>query len=100
VIRDATHRAGDLAARYGGEEFIIVIPRLAHEAALEYAQMLCRAVEARAIAHPSSPVAAVVTVSLGVASCTPSEQSSAADLIAQADAALYRAKNEGRNRAR
>jgi diguanylate cyclase (GGDEF)-like protein len=100
VIRNATHRAGDLAARYGGEEFIIVIPGLAHAAALEYAQMLCRAVEARAIAHPSSPVAAVVTVSLGVAACTPFEQSSATDLIAQADAALYRAKNEGRNRAR
>jgi diguanylate cyclase (GGDEF)-like protein len=100
VIRNTSHRAGDLAARYGGEEFMIVVPGLAHAAALEYAQRLCRAVQARAIAHPASPVAPVVTLSLGVAACTPSEQRTPADLVAQADAALYRAKNEGRNRAR
>jgi diguanylate cyclase (GGDEF)-like protein len=100
VIRDATNRAGDLAARYGGEEFIIIVPGLARDAALEYAEMLRSAVEARAIPHPSSPVSSVITMSIGVAACVPSEESSAAALIAEADAALYRAKNEGRNRVR
>jgi diguanylate cyclase (GGDEF)-like protein len=100
VIRDATHRAGDMAARYGGEEFIILISGLAHADALKYAEKLRHDVEARAIPHPSSPVGPTLTISLGVATCIPSAVSSPTALIAQADAALYRAKNEGRNRVR
>ena len=56
------------------------------------------ACEALAIPHPTSPVSPVVTISLGVASCIPSAESSAEFLVAQADAALYRAKKAGRNR--
>ncbi len=93
-------RAGDLAARYGGEEFVVLIPAADHATALAVAEELRAACEALAIAHPTSPVGPVVTISLGVASCIPSEQTSAAALVAQADAALYRAKQEGRNRVR
>jgi diguanylate cyclase (GGDEF)-like protein len=100
VIREATSRAGDFAARYGGEEFIILIPGLDHAGIAAYAETLRAACEARAIPHPASPVAPVVTLSLGVAARIPSEQSTVADLIAEADAALYRAKKEGRNRVR
>lgn len=98
VIRQAAGRAGDFAARYGGEEFIILIPGLQREAAMAYAEMLRKACEARAISHPASPVGLVVTISLGVAVCVPAGEASMAALIAEADAALYRAKNEGRNR--
>ena len=98
VIRQAASRAGDFAARYGGEEFIILIPGMNYASAMIYAEKLRQACEARAIAHPASPVAPVVKISLGVATRVPSDKDSVADLIADADAALYRAKNEGRNR--
>jgi len=97
VIRETTSRAGDFAARYGGEEFIILIPGLTHAAALDYAENLRQTCEARAIPHPASSVANVVTVSVGVAAVVPDEQSSVQALVAEADAALYRAKHEGRN---
>lgn len=98
VIRNVASRAGDFAARYGGEEFIVLIPGLDREAATAYAEMLRRACESQAIPHPASPVGPIVTISLGVAVCVPSEQASFAALVAGADAALYRAKKEGRNR--
>jgi diguanylate cyclase (GGDEF)-like protein len=98
VIRHAAGRAGDFAARYGGEEFFVLIPGLDHAAAMAYADKLRQACEARAIPHPASPVGPVVTISLGVAACVPSEKALVATLISEADAALYRAKKEGRNR--
>ncbi|MEP7154465.1 MAG: two-component regulator propeller domain-containing protein [Betaproteobacteria bacterium] len=100
VIRQAASRAGDFAARYGGEEFIVIIPGLDYDAAVAYAEMLRQSCEARAIPHPASPVGPVVTISLGVAVHVPSEKYTVAALVAEADAALYRAKNEGRNRVR
>ncbi len=100
VIQTAAGRAGDFAARYGGEEFIILIPGLDQESAMAHAERLRHACEIKAIPHPASNVAPVVTISLGVAARVPTEASSVAALIAEADAALYRAKNEGRNRVR
>ncbi len=100
VFRQTVSRAGDLAARYGGEEFIVLIPAADHATAAAFAERIRLACEARAIPHPSSPVGSVVTISLGVASCIPSPQTSASAMIADADAALYRAKQEGRNRVR
>ncbi|MFZ4479328.1 MAG: ligand-binding sensor domain-containing diguanylate cyclase [Rhodoferax sp.] len=98
VLRRSAGRAGDLAARYGGEEFVVLIPAADHATASAVAEGLRQACEALAIAHPASPTGPVVTISLGVASCVPSENTSAAWLLSQADAALYRAKQEGRNR--
>ncbi len=97
VIRKISGRAGDFAARYGGEEFMVLVPGFDHKATAVYAETLRQACEAQAIPHPASPVATVVTISIGIAVLIPSEQSSVESLIAQADAALYRAKNEGRN---
>ncbi|MBK8324037.1 MAG: diguanylate cyclase [Betaproteobacteria bacterium] len=90
-------RAGDLAARYGGEEFVVLLPGADHAAALAFAEELRRGCEELAIPHLSSPIGAVVTISVGVAACVPSDEDSVAGLIARADAALYRAKQDGRN---
>ncbi len=98
VIRQGAGRAGDFAARYGGEEFMILIPGMDRAAAVAHAEMLRQACEARAIPHPASPVGPVVTISLGVAACVPADDASSAVLIAAADAALYQAKRDGRNR--
>ena len=98
VIRHTASRAGDFAARYGGEEFIILIPGMDHASATVYAEKLRQACEARAIPHPASPVGPLVTISLGVAACVPSDEGSVEALMIEADNALYRAKKNGRNR--
>jgi diguanylate cyclase (GGDEF)-like protein len=98
VFLSHARRAGDLAARYGGEEFVLLIPGTERASALAIAEEVRAACEALAIAHPASPVAPVVTLSLGVAVCIPSDGLSIDELILAADTALYRAKHEGRNR--
>lgn len=98
VFAHAVGRAGDLAARYGGEEFVVLVPGADAAAAMRVAEGIRAACEALAIPHPAAPVGTVITLSLGVAACVPSEQASAESLFAMADAALYRAKQEGRNR--
>jgi diguanylate cyclase (GGDEF)-like protein len=98
VFLQSLGRAGDLAARYGGEEFVVLMPGADHAAATAFAESLRAACEARAIAHPASSAGAVVTISLGVASCIAFEDMSPSYLFAEADAALYRAKQAGRNR--
>lgn len=89
-----------LLARWGGEEFVIALPDTDDDAAMQVAQGLVRGICSAAIRHGHSPISAVVTVSIGVAS----SQSLAADLawsglLARADLALYQAKQGGRNRA-
>lgn len=99
LLRESTGRPTDLVARLGGEEFALLLPHQASPAALALADGCIRMVNAAAIAHAGSPVAAFVTVSIGVAElggCDPHEPGA---LMAAADAALYLAKQQGRNRA-
>ncbi len=80
-------RRTDYIYRYGGEEFLVILPETDAEKAAEAAERMRMAVEAET----------GVTISLGVASCRPDTPDSAC-LIGRADAALYRAKQNGRNR--
>jgi diguanylate cyclase (GGDEF)-like protein len=98
VLIHGGSRAGDVVARYGGEEFVVLIPNADRAAALAFAERLRHACEARAIPHPTSSVAPVVTISLGVAARVPSDEMSSESLVLEADEALYRAKRDGRNR--
>lgn len=98
VFQQTASRAGELAARYGGEEFVVLLPSTDRHAARALAEALRTACEALAIPHPTSPTAPVITLSLGVATCVPSDDRSANTLMTEADAALYRAKQGGRNR--
>ncbi len=85
----------DLAFRYGGEEFLIILPSTTLELARKRAEALCTGV--REMPIHDTKVQEGVTISLGVASF-PEHGTSAEEVIAAADRALYRAKMEGRNR--
>jgi diguanylate cyclase (GGDEF)-like protein len=97
VIKELVHRPDDLACRYGGEEFALILPATEASGALRVAELLRLQVMAQQIKHPHHPLG-IVTVSLGVAELGPGLNLSVETLLAQADAALYRAKEQGRNR--
>ncbi|MBK8970446.1 MAG: diguanylate cyclase [Hahellaceae bacterium] len=92
-------RSADSVNRYGGEEFVILLPETTSVAAKAIAERCRRAVEALALPHAQSEASSVVSISVGIA-CANSyyELTSAEALVHCADAALYRAKMEGRNR--
>ena len=94
-------RPGDLAARYGGEEFVLLMPATESAGAEHVASRLRRLVEELGFEHKGNAAASVMTVSIGVATAWPAQQSpkyrSVEALLSGADAALYRAKEKGRN---
>lgn len=97
VIRSQLNREGDLLARYGGEEFVVVLPNTPREGACKVAERIRQAMENLAIPHDYSPVAPVVTLSLGVAGGQVTEEDGALQMVERADKALYQAKRDGRN---
>jgi len=88
-------RAYDVAGRYGGEEFIVVAQRLSRQEAYDYADRIRRSLSELAIHARVASIS--ITLSLGVAHCESSQQHTADALVRAADAALYRAKAQGRN---
>ena len=95
----AAIRTEDEIYRFGGEEFIVLM-RVVDTAGMQAAaERLRRAVEDLRIAHPANPPHGVVTISLGAVLITPDDLAASDDeWFARADAALYRAKESGRNR--
>ncbi len=90
-------RPADLLARYGGEEFVCLLSETDLSGAKQLAMDLGARVAALQVAHAESSVAAFVTVSVGVCCKPAGMQGSAAELLRQADAQLYLAKQRGRN---
>ena len=90
-------RGIDEAARYGGEEFVIALPETPTEGAVEVAERIRAAVASSPVAIGDGNGSLNVTASIGVASM-PVHAADSASLIAAADAALYRAKREGKDR--
>ena len=100
ILTATIQRATDFASRYGGEEFVLVLPATGEQGALTLAEKIRRGVEELAIPHEKSPVAGVVTVSIGVAAIVPMRDSEGSLLLVAADRALYQAKTAGRNQVR
>ncbi|MEX0693097.1 MAG: PleD family two-component system response regulator [Rhodospirillales bacterium] len=98
ALSSSVHRPGDLVARYGGEEFVCVLPATNLEGASAIGQTLRQAVNFQKIPHKSSSVCGHVTISIGAAAVLPDPSSEIGDLIGAADAMLYKAKSEGRDR--
>lgn len=112
ALSQSIGRVGDLVARYGGEEFAVLLPDTDGTQATAIGQRLCDAVRAMNIEHLAAQGRPQVTVSIGSASALPafiavpgmphtshpaSARDAARHLFEQADAALYRAKQSGRD---
>jgi two-component system, cell cycle response regulator len=96
-LRTAT-RAPDVVARYGGEEFVVLLPGTGYEGAMTTAERIRKAVGATALPVSGRDVHELrVTCSIGVVT-HPQHGRTVAALVRGADAAMYAAKTQGRNR--
>jgi diguanylate cyclase (GGDEF)-like protein len=102
VLREAARRMTsvlrtyDYLGRYGGEEFLILLPRCNESALVSLAERLRESISVSAVAYGGASIP--VTVSIGVTLGEEQSSTDAAQLRQAADAALYRAKQGGRNR--
>lgn len=87
-------RANDVCARYGGEEFLAILPTTGAAAALEVGERIRKRIASMEVACPCDSMR--VTTSIGIATLKDAEP--LMEMVARADAALYRAKSAGRNR--
>jgi adenylate cyclase len=97
AIEQSVKRSSDLVARYGGEEFIVLLPNTDTNGAINVAKTIQTNLAAMNLPHRGSPVAKVVTLSMGVVSLVPRREMKPTDAINEADSALYVAKASGRN---
>ncbi|MBB3137945.1 diguanylate cyclase (GGDEF)-like protein [Rhizobium pisi] len=98
IIQSSVRADCDLVSRHGGEEFLIVLPGVEEEEAVAIAKRIRESVEAAALPNPSSAVGPSVTLSVGVAVKSARDPGVSLDnLQHEADMALYRAKQAGRN---
>lgn len=97
AIDSSARRPGELAARYGGEEFAVIIPNCGADEICRVGEYIAEQVRALALPHEASQ-SGIVTISVGLAAGEPVSETVEHNLLASADAALYRAKAAGRNR--
>ena len=84
-------------SRFGGDEFVIIFSGQASHIVYEKCEAIRRVVEEKAIPHQKSFIKPIVTITMGVYITIPSEDDSIQDCISEADHALYKAKEKGRN---
>jgi diguanylate cyclase (GGDEF)-like protein len=97
TISDTIKRPTDLVTRYGGEEFAIVLPLTTLAGASQVAKAIRTAIHSLRLPHIKSSVGDYLTLSQGISSMVPQRELSLETLIATADKALYRAKEQGRD---
>lgn len=97
AIKVSLRRATDFCARYGGEEFVVILPGTSAEAARNIVLNICRTVRELGIVHDFSAVSPVITLSAGLTTAIPRNNSDSELLFRNADKALYAAKAQGRN---
>jgi diguanylate cyclase (GGDEF)-like protein len=97
VLAKQANRPTDLACRYGGEEFTVILPDTPAQGARLVAESIRQAIFEQQMPHSGSKVAGYVSLSLGVATYNGQFRQSV-EMTKAADAALYVAKEHGRNR--
>jgi diguanylate cyclase (GGDEF)-like protein len=103
LLEQSLREEDDFVARFGGEEFVVLLPNALPESAMKVAERIRTLVQVAGSPALQRDINAATqeiwaTVSCGVATAWPSHGYESARLIADADAAMYRAKREGRNR--
>lgn len=98
VVRRVCRRPRDVIARYGGEEFAVILPETDLLGALRVAADILSVMREMRLPHKRGSPEGIVTLSIGVSSLGVDTTDAADDLLHRADAALYVAKNGGRNR--
>ncbi|NLJ08983.1 MAG: diguanylate cyclase [Treponema sp.] len=97
VLSEQANRATDFVARYGGEEFIILLPHTDAAGAEKIAEGILTRIRDLQIPHEASFVIPILTASIGGCTTIPEPGQDPANLVEQADKALYQAKAAGRN---
>jgi diguanylate cyclase (GGDEF)-like protein/PAS domain S-box-containing protein len=98
VLASCVRHPVEKIARYGGEEFALLLVDADESAGVRVAQRCLQSMRLARLPHPCSPVGPWVSISIGVASMRPDATRSPDQLVLAADAALYRAKQQGRDR--
>ena len=98
ALKTCIHRTSDFVARFGGEEFVCVLPGTDLNGAMKVAEIMRKQVELLKIENFNSNVNDYITISLGVSSYFPDQNSNLLQFINKVDKALYNAKQEGKNK--
>ncbi len=98
TLGSAATRSRDFLARFGGEEFVLVLPETDEKAAIKIAERCRHLIFKEQIAHETSPVSQILTVSIGVGAIVPTLQDEPLRFVEEVDKRLYLAKQQGRNR--
>jgi diguanylate cyclase (GGDEF)-like protein len=99
TLSHGLRRASDFVARYGGEEFVMLLPESEASEAQVLVERIRQDINDQQLEHRSSPVAPWITLSFGGATVIPDTHEVDSEFFCRADACLYQAKHQGRNRA-
>ena len=97
ILKLSLKRPADFTARWGGEEFVVLLPNTPIEGAMEVAENIRHNIENTQIEFPDGVVVSI-TISIGVNTQIPTKDCSIITFLSDADKALYRAKDAGRNK--
>jgi two-component system cell cycle response regulator len=95
ILRERSRRS-DFPSRFGGEEFVLVLPETDQDSAIQVAKKFHEEIRSCSFGTVDKPF--VLTVSMGLTSSTKKEYSDWREMVADADCALYQAKNTGKDR--
>lgn len=97
ALKAQLSRSTDVVARFGGEEFILMLPNMPEQHAMSFAHKLRLAIWDLAIPHLKSRISQQISVSIGISTYDDRSEINMQFLVDAADAALYKAKQNGRN---